>query len=255
MLLDSLSPLDLRGTLPSRGSVIGRYAAKTGITLHYNGPPVADRSRHGELAQLRVDARYHMERVWGTDRNGRPLYGKGIMYHFAVLSSGEVVALSDLDEILYHCANATGNRESIAVHLPLGGAQDASEAQWDGFGRLCEALIGDFAMAGRQVVRGHREWPRLDGIAQSACPGPLLMRRLVVWRGMLPAPVAYRVIASSGANIRRGAGVAYPVAGTVRAGEALLIDAVMDVGGTEARWGRLADGRGFIATRLLEVAS
>lgn len=223
--LARLTMVDLRARLPRASWNIGkRQTAPLSLTLHYNGPPVADRSRAGELAQLVADARWQMRPGWGGSWRG----GDGLQYHFAVLSDGTIGQTRDLAAELWHCANETGNESSLAIHLPLGGAQDATAAQWAAFCALADALIVDFDLGGRsrRAVLGHREWPRLDGKPQSACPGPVLMRRLDVWRVGNPGELRYRVRAGIDfAAVREAPRVRAPIAlqGTAKLGPGTVV--------------------------------
>src|SRR4051794_32389979 len=131
--LAQLNILDLRAQLPRNPRAdpdLGTFAAKTSVTLHYNGPAVRGAgNRDEEIHQLVMDAAYHIGKIWGYSA-GRALYGNGIMYHFAVLSDGTICQLRNLDCILWHCANGSGNRTSMSVHLPLGEGQPPTPAQW-----------------------------------------------------------------------------------------------------------------------------
>lgn len=259
--LDDVVGVDLRAALPRAVWEIGRQAHKRFVTLHFNGPAVAGAGDvAAERAQLVADARWQM-RPGGL---GAASGGDGLQYHFAILSDGAICQTRDLDAVLWHCANAIGNRESVAVHIPRGEGQDATDLQWSAFGRLCDRLIADFSMAGRQVVLGHREWPKYDDqgnrVPNSVCPGPILFRRLQLWRGTLPAPRVYRVIGDV-VNTREGPGITYPVAlrGTaqLRRGATFVADSIATGGAVEGNpgWAHRADGIGFISLRWLEVAA
>lgn len=245
--------IDLRDKLPRAAWSIGRrYQAPGGATIHYNGPPVGgagDPDR--EIAQLAVDARYHMRPPAAGG-----IGGDGIQYHYAVLSSGLVCQLRDETAILWHCANARGNQTHIAIHLPLGGAQNATERQWRATTDLFNQLALRYGWPSRSVILGHREWPRSDGKRQKECPGPLIFRRLTLWRGEL-APSSARSfrIAVDVANVRQGPGTAFKVAGQMRAGELLIADAIVSgatVGG-DTRWAHRSDGLGFVHWSCLEL--
>lgn len=236
--------LDLRDVLPHANWTIGaRGGLPTGQTLHYNGPPVKNRTHAGEIAQLIEDARWHMRK----DAFGPGSPGDGLQYHLAVLSDGTPVQCRDPLRVLWHCANATGNRWSLSLHLPLGGAQDATDAQWAMTARIFEAA-GQYYGWRRTAVKGHREWPRLDGISQSACPGPPLTKRLNAWRNV-PISRRYRVAASDGANVRTGPGLGYAIAKVYPLGhefDAVTVAALPN-------WLHSADGYGFVHSSIVEV--
>lgn len=237
--LEQLEILDLRGSLERTSWSIGRRnGPPTSITLHYNGPPVARRTRDGEIAQLKFDAGFHI---------GPYLNADGLQYHFAVLSDGTIAQARDLEAILWHCGHQVGNTTSIAVHLPLGGAQDATPPQWEATTRLFDALIVRFGLAGRQSVKGHQEWKDTE------CPGQPLMARLRTWREQLPQPRRFQIVHDE-ANVREGPGVQYRIVLVMQPGEQLDADAIVTgqaIGGN-AHWAHRADGVGFVHMSLLE---
>lgn len=245
---------DLRPGLARAPWSIGRRAGPpTGATLHYNGPPVAGADDVSMcFRQLQADARYHM----------RPdtLGADGIQYHYAALPDGSIACLRDEHDVLWHAANTTANAWHLAVHLPLGGAQAPTPAQWAATSALLDALIVRHGWAGRQAIRGHREWPRSDGKPQKSCPGPIVFRLLTQWRGQLAGPASYRV-AVGVALIREGPGQAFRVAlgGTAKlpCGAEAVVDTIVDGaaprGSTDPRWAHLASGVGFVHLSLLEA--
>ncbi len=249
---------DLRDKLPRAQWSIGhRSISPMGATLHYNGPPVgAFGNVAAELTQLAVDARYHMR----PDLIG----GDGIQYHYAILSNGEACQLRDETAILWHAANAVGNNQHLAIHLPLGGAQQPTPAQWRSTTNLFDELIGRYGWHSRNVILGHREWPRSDGKPQKSCPGPIVFRMLQLWRGQMPPEAtasSYRV-AVDVALIREGPGQQYKVAlgGVARLhkGDAFTADAIVlgtpPRGNQDARWAHAGTQVGFVHLSCLERA-
>jgi hypothetical protein len=99
-----------------------RNAPVASATLHYNGPPVGVFGRpQAELYHvIAIDTPNHQARI-GAD---------SLQYHLVVLSDGSIYQTRDLTYQAWHCANQQGNETSLAVHLPLGGLQDATDAQW-----------------------------------------------------------------------------------------------------------------------------
>jgi hypothetical protein len=255
-----LGMLDIRDRLPrgTRPQHTGVRPASSG-TIHYNGPPVAlannpRATREQWIAHFRGIAQYHVGKVWGKDRLGRPLYGDGIMYHVAALPDGTLVQLRDWEAELWHCANAAGNAASIALHFAVGGAQDVTEAQWAAGAAFFDALIADCGWPGRSVIYGHREWRRLDGVTQSSCPGPVLFRRLQVWRGELRQTSSYRVKVDA-ARVRNGSGTQYHILETLRRGATFPVDAIVNgqaVSG-DRQWAHRQTG-GYVHMSLLEAA-
>jgi len=170
MTLDALGIIDIRHELPTQPSAATRGHGKTSATVHYNGPPVGDQDRPyaGWLAHLIGIAEYHMHSAFGVPANG-------IQYNYAVLPSGGIVWLRDLDWELWHCAHQDGNRHSIAVHFPLGGDQAPTNEQWRRAEQLLDALGDEFGFD-RQSVYAHWEW------SPTSCPGPAIWQRLQRYR-------------------------------------------------------------------------
>jgi hypothetical protein len=141
------------------------------------------------IEQLKIDCDWQMRPGWA----GVPSGADGLQYHYVVDAGGTVYQARDLDAVLWHCAHGEGNAHSIAIHLPLGGNQDATPAQWAACKALCDDLIARYRMEGRNVVQGHFEW------SKSACPGPHLKRRLRQYRDEPPVqrfkpPRVYEVV-------------------------------------------------------------
>lgn len=134
------------------------------FTVHYNGPPVkAFGNPQGEIAQLQFDAVWHMRPGGVGAVNG----ADGIQYHGATLSDGTNLQLRNWNAKLWHCGNFTGNEESVAWQIPIGGAQRATEIQLH---NLFNIVIPSFQHEyGILVVniKGHMEWKATD------CPGTL----------------------------------------------------------------------------------
>lgn len=249
-----ISYRDLRPHLDRADWTIGRRAGDPhGGTLHFNGPPVAGAADVDAcIRQLQADARYHM----------RPdgLHADGIQYTYAALPDGTIAILRDDHAMLWHCANHIGNMHHVAIHIPIGGAQQPTPAQWAATTALFETLISRYGWTSRQAIKGHCEWPRSDGRRQKACPGPILTRLLAQWRGALAAATTYRVTTDV-ALIREGAGQQYRVAlhGTARLprGAMVVADAIVHgtppAGSSDPRWVHLASQVGFMHMSVLEA--
>lgn len=249
--LSDLHIRDLRPQLPviKERRPKPRRGTPTSVTLHYNGPAVA---AHGKpAAELRhiiqVDAPWH--------QNNPKIRGDGLQYHLCVLSDGSIYQTRNLDLPAWHCGDAVGNASSLAVHLPLGGTQDATPAQWAATEQLFLALIAEYGMPGdRQAVKGHDAW------SDTLCPGPQLKRRLVAWRqGAAPAGGLFRIRTDvPAANVREGPGTGFPIAlgGKARMwpGDVVDADALVEgeaVGGDRV-WLHRRDGVGFVHRSLVE---
>lgn len=189
MTTPSFPYLDYRSKMPRAKWSIGTRAATMYFTIHYNGPAVtAFGSRTREIAQLQFDATYHMR----PGALGAASGGDGIQYHGATLSDGLNLQLRDWAAMLWHCGNYTGNRLSIAWHLPLGGYQNPTDAQLH---QLFDIVIPAFQAAYEIKyvnVKGHKEWKA------TSCPGNIFPR-LLDWRhehAQLPRLLYYTTLAN-----------------------------------------------------------
>jgi hypothetical protein len=242
---------DIEDALPHRDWQIGtRAGAPRYLTLHYNGPVVANRTPKGELAQLTADANYHM-RKGGV---GAPNGADGLQYHYAVISDGTIYQCRNDSAVLWHSGNAVGNAWSLSIHVPVGGKQDATEAQWASVLALFEFLRTRYAIPIERVI-GHSEWKSTD------CPGPKLMPRLIRWRQSAPAT---RVQAHGSARVATAVYEAPTTIATIAlggrahldVGQAMDFDAIL-VGKLalgDVRWLHRADGTGFVPYGALTIA-
>lgn len=192
--------IDLRAKLPVsdnppgyRKSRVPRSGAVTTQTLHYNGPPISDRSVRGTTRQLiSIDAPNHISRI-GAD---------SLQYHICVGAGGEYYYTRNFELQAWHCGIYEGNEHSIAIHVPLGGDQDPTNEQWASTIRLFDAVNQEYQLGGRAATMAHLEWK------PTACPGLPLMRRLNTWRtAVVPLPISpatatYKVVGMQGANVR-----------------------------------------------------
>lgn len=246
--LRDLGVRDLRPRLPEIKTrrPKPRQGRPTSVTLHYNGPAVSGFGNpEAELRHvIQVDVPNHQSR----------LAADSLQYHVVVTSDGAIYQTRDLSLPAAHCGEAHGNQYSLAVHLPLGGTQDATPAQWTATCRLFEALITEYEMPnGRQAVRGHDEWKA------TLCPGPNLKRRLLAWRaGTISTGGMYKIrLDVAAANVREGPGRNYPVALGGKAqmwpGDTVEADALVvgEVIGGDPLWLHRRDGVGFVHRSLV----
>jgi hypothetical protein len=253
--LANLTIYDLRPQLRviNSASRRRRNGAVTHITLHYNGPAVGAVGDPGrELRHVvEVDVLNHQTRIGGDS----------LMYHFVVLSDGSIYQTRDLDLIAWHCRDQEGNEHSLGVHLPIGGHQNATDAQWHATTALFEALMDEYQLPSRNAVKGHKEWSH----ASTECPSLLLMSRLNQWRAGGPPnslPLLFRIKSNiAQATVREGPGRTFVGAldGTAFMWPSdLLIADKLVVGeriGGEDRWAHRMDGLGFVHVSLLDAVA
>jgi hypothetical protein len=149
--------------LPRASWTIGTRALTTHLTVHYNGPAVPSFGNiRGELDQIRSDARWHMR----PGAFGVPGGADGIQYHGGTLSDGSQWRFRDLQDMLWHCGNAYGNKASLAWHLPLGGKQVPTSKQLRALFYVFNAARIIYGIKHVNIV-GHREWKSTE------CPGTI----------------------------------------------------------------------------------
>jgi hypothetical protein len=243
---------DIQEMLPQATWSIGtRKEAPRYLTLHFNGPAIANRTPKGELNQLIADAKYHMR----PGALGAASGGDGLQYHYAVLSDGTIYQCRDDAAVLWHCAHKVGNAQSLAIHVPVGGQQDATDAQWASTTLLFDWLRTRYAIPIERVI-GHCEWG-----TKPACPGPKLMPRLIRWRqSALATPIAACGTVTVATAVYEAptteAHVALGGKATLGVGAAIDVDAItvgkLTLG--DVRWLHRADGLGFVPYAALTIA-
>jgi hypothetical protein len=221
---------------------IGARSRTTAITLHWNGPAVPEHRRRGAgvFEQLKTDVEWQTRSDWPGAKGG----ADGLQYHAAVDADGVVWHCRDLVARLWHCGHAVGNSESLSLHVLAGRGQAIPDAQWRGVAGLIAAWQERYRIPSTRVF-GHQEWKA------SECPGPELMRRLVELRQgitvpapppTLPAGLQRFVVnlpPESRATVRQGPGRAFPIAGSLKPGVEILVDALLD----DAQGETIAGGR------------
>jgi hypothetical protein len=216
-------------TLKRGDWLIGRRTRTTAQTLHWNGPavPVHRQRGAGVMEQLRIDVEWQTRPGWAGTQRG----ADGLQYHTAVDADGVIYRCRDEDAKLWHCGHATGNAESLSLHLLLGRGQAPTEEQW----RATLWLLDDWRVRYRFPISrsfGHMEW------VSSECPGPDVMRLLRAYRSAPAQPPAQIVPpgmrrfvvslpAESRATVRQGPSRAYAIAGHLRPGHEIYVDAVL----------------------------
>jgi len=243
--LDDLHVIDIRHLLPRAAWSIGTREATTSATWHYNGPevPQAHQSGDGLIAQLIADTKWQMRKGWGGTKNG----ADGLMYHLAIAADGTIYQTRDIDALLWHCAHADGNAHGLAFHFPLGGHQEPTPLQLASAFRVSDAARAHFDLPFSRIV-GHLEWKHA-----TACPGVSLMQHLAAYRaGRVPqiTPTIpqigirrfrIRPDLTLAARVRQGPGVGYDIAGRMKPGTILFINAVKETSDADnPRWVHMA---------------
>jgi hypothetical protein len=234
---------DYRSALPIKPWQIGTRWGTRYITIHYNGPAVPSFGYPlGERSQLIADARYHMR----LGAFGVPSGADGIQYHYAVLSDGAALLLRRPEAYLWHAGNAEANRYSLAIHLPLGGLQQATARQLAGLWRLVDHLRSVYSIAAHNV-KGHLEW------SDTACPGTYLMQQIKQYRDT-HKPYQY-FMTTMNANCRQGPSVNFPIAAVTPMGTRFAVDTIIENGGDvlgEKAWVHRADHLGFYSLAVVK---
>lgn len=165
---------DLVGWLPrnDRGGPRLRVpvVSKWGAIIHYNGPAISPEADPRTV--LRNDAIYHINKVWGYDGAGNPLYGDGLQYHLAVDQAGVAYRCREVEDVLWHCGSWPENAQALAILVMIGEGQHATAEQID----RVRAILDEWMAMGRTdraAVKGHQE------VSATACPGTLM--RDLVW--------------------------------------------------------------------------
>lgn len=202
------------------------------VTLHWNGPAVAD----DELAQLHVDAKWHV------NHNG----WDGLSYHYGVGGSGTIYRCRDYNARLAHSGVTTGNNESLSVLVIIGEGQEGTQEQF----RSLNDLLSMLSISPRYVL-GHRFWPRA-----TACPGPIVTRWLRRWQGAHHGAIVNTRTLVADVNVRDESSVLSHVvrkvarAGTVVHGQWVLGDWVKG----DSLWLKLPDNN-YIHGSVLDTSS
>jgi hypothetical protein len=164
---------------------------KTGLVVHYNGPPVAE--SRDEREYLRAVADYHVARDWNSRPGTGPVIrGDGVMYHIAVGRRGDVYRLRDLGAVLWHCGSWPENQTYLSVLVILGGEQRATPAQLTALYRVCDEWTGSAAERSRLEVIGHQE------VDWTPCPGTLMDDFVLRYRGVIDVTTDGRMFTETG---------------------------------------------------------
>lgn len=154
-------------------------SAKRGVVVHYRGV-VTD--VNAGIASFKADATYHVGKNWA--RAGQPpVLGSGIMYHIGIDGQGNVYLLRDLNRVLWHCGAWPQNENTLAIQLPIGGNQRATNVQLQALNRVVDDWLA-FTKAPGSEVWGHQELSPTD------CPGTLMNDFVKPYRNAPPTPAS-----------------------------------------------------------------
>ena len=151
--------VDLRGKLPGDPRPSQGVGPKPlGSVNHWNGPKVL---LH-DVDQLFVDARYHMQKNWGSA--SRPAYTNGVQYEMGVGADGTKYRLRNPGAILWHCGNPDYNKGAFSNTFLIGEGQYPTAAALESMAELNAAQL-ELVGLPDDYCFGH-----LD-IISSTCPG------------------------------------------------------------------------------------
>ena len=120
--------VDLRGKIPGAAQPNqGSQKKYSGSVIHYNGDPsgytgVAS-GRVSPVAVYAADARYHMQKNWGSASS--PAWANGIQYHYGVWGKTLYILRNPLG-ILWHCGGWPWNASATAFNIPISNGERAS---------------------------------------------------------------------------------------------------------------------------------
>jgi hypothetical protein len=165
--------IDISKDLPRANPQNVEYRALAEIdrgVWHYDD--VLAPEQYDPVARYKAQARYHIDKVWGRDRRGRPVHGFGLMYHFRVSRDGRIWQTQPLEIVTWHARGA--NTRALAICGDLGEHQAPSEAQLRSMVALSDWLTYDRAdiNIGRAGWWGHGELVA-DG-NDTKCPAAFL---------------------------------------------------------------------------------
>ena len=166
--------IDVRHLLPTRpgGGPGQKFAPKTGVVIHYSGPPV--NRRRDTVDILREYAAFHI---------GPYLNEAGIAYHYDIGNDAGVRLCRNPDAVLWHCGSWPENASHTAVHVMLGGDQRATPEQLAALRTLLDDLCARDGF-GREAVIGHQE------VSSTDCPGTLMADFVYPYRAGKDEPMS-----------------------------------------------------------------
>lgn len=151
--------VDLRGQLHRNpnGGPNATTTTRTGIVIHYNGPP----PNPDAVTQYTNDAVYHANKDWGQGN-----YGDGIMYHWGIGADGTAYQLRDENAALWHCGTQE-NYTALSINVNIGEGINATPEQIATLVALCDQKREQYGIDPSRVF-GHQE------LSSTSCPGTLM---------------------------------------------------------------------------------
>jgi len=155
----TLNIVDLRSQLyrNPNGGPNASATARTGIVVHYNGPP----PNPDAVTQYTNDAVYHANKDWGQGN-----YGDGIMYHWGIGGDGTAYQLRDEDAALWHCGT-NENYTALSINVNIGDGEHATPQQIVTLTLLCDGKRKQYGIPLERTF-GHQE------LSPTSCPGTLM---------------------------------------------------------------------------------
>ena len=169
---------------------------RTGI-WHYDAVHAPD--SYDPVSRYRGEAAYHIGKVWGYDKAGRPLYGFSIMYHYKVDRWGRIWWLNDLEMVTWQARGA--NRRGLGLCTDLGEGQEPTPEQVASMRALSDWLSyqrPDLPNLTRPNFYGHTEL-KADGNV-TLCPGKMLPF-VQAYRAGAPVPAGSRLFPETGQTV------------------------------------------------------
>lgn len=140
------------------------------IAVHYDDEPRG--AVYDPFERYVSQANFHINKVWGRDERGRPIYGFGLMYHYKISGDGRIWATQPEELITWHVTEA--NPDTLGICLDCGEYQQPTKAQLDSLVALLDWLCYERPdmPVGYENVWGHGELREFGN--STACPGPFL---------------------------------------------------------------------------------
>jgi hypothetical protein len=189
--------IDVRAKLPHTAQLATMFRALAHvfyIFVHYSADRLAaSATEEQEIAHLVADANFHINKVWGTDSQGNPIYGYALMYTYAIFQSGRIYQCNDEDRLLWNTTN--GNPYGLAVVHVLGDGEQPTAEMLASSTAMLDWLTSRYDIPAKaEHVFGHGECGEIYGGGpdfgnNTPCPGKMLDFTQLYRKGaVLPDP-------------------------------------------------------------------